>query len=42
MYNIAFIIEQALGHRTHGQNLHTLVPQDPEINPYWALPVWQP
>jgi glycosyltransferase involved in cell wall biosynthesis len=41
MYNIAFIIEQALGHRTHGQNLQSLVPNDPDIRPYWALPVWQ-
>lgn len=42
MYRIAFIIEQALGHRTHGQNLQVLVPNDPDITPYWGLPVQQP
>lgn len=41
MYQIGFIIEQALGHKTHGQNLQQTVPDDPEIIARWALPSWQ-
>ncbi|MCA9935426.1 MAG: glycosyltransferase family 4 protein [Anaerolineales bacterium] len=37
-YQIAFIIEQALGHVTHGQNLRALVPQDTAVQAHWALP----
>jgi glycosyltransferase involved in cell wall biosynthesis len=40
-YSIGFIIEQALGHISHGQNLQTNIQRDAEITPYWALPVWQ-
>lgn len=38
IYRIGFIIEQALGHVTHGQNLRALVPQDPAVQAHWALP----
>jgi glycosyltransferase involved in cell wall biosynthesis len=40
-YQIGFVIEQALGHVTHTQNLQANVPHDPAIEPYWALPRWQ-
>lgn len=33
MYHIAFVIEQALGHVTHTQNLQRNVPRDREIEP---------
>jgi glycosyltransferase involved in cell wall biosynthesis len=38
MYHLGFIIEQALGHITHGQNLQTNIPKDPEVQAYWGLP----
>lgn len=41
MYQIGFIVEQALGHVTHGKNLQQNVPADPEIKARWALPAWQ-
>ncbi len=41
MYRIGFIIEQALGHITHGQNLQRCVQQDREIHARWGLPEWQ-
>lgn len=37
-YHFGFIIEQALGHVTHGQNLQALVPLDPAVQAHWALP----
>ncbi len=40
MVKIGFIIEQALGHITHGQNLQQNVAQDPTIEAYWGLPTW--
>ena len=40
MYRIGFVIEQVLGHVTHGQNLQKNVPTDPEIMARWALPRW--
>jgi glycosyltransferase involved in cell wall biosynthesis len=40
MYRIGFVIEQALGHIAHGQNLQQNVPFDPEIDPQWILPGW--
>ncbi len=40
-YRIGFIIEQALGHITHGQNLQENVAQDKTIDAAWGLPVWQ-
>lgn len=41
MYNIGFIIEQALGHVTHTKNLRINVPKDKTISPTWMLPEWQ-
>lgn len=41
LYRIGFIIEQALGHVTHGQNLQALVLRDPTIRARWALPGWE-
>ncbi len=37
-YNIGFIIEQALGHITHGKNLAKNIELDPQINPFWGYP----
>jgi len=37
MYKVGFILEQALGHITHTQNLQRNVPADPAIQPYWGL-----
>ncbi len=37
-YQIGFIIEQALGHISHGQNLQQNVARDGEIQSYWGLP----
>src|SRR5512133_882125 len=41
MYQIGFIIEQALGHITHTQNLMANVPEDPQVKPYWGLVPWE-
>lgn len=35
MYRIAFVIEDVLGHITHGANLRSHVPEDPEVDPQW-------
>ena len=40
-YHIGFIIEQVLGHVTHGQNLQMNVALDPEVRASWALPTWK-
>ena len=37
VYNIGFIIEQALGHITHTQNLQPNVPNDPDVRAHWGL-----
>jgi glycosyltransferase involved in cell wall biosynthesis len=37
VYNIGFIMEQALGHVTHTKNLQANVPNDPEVQAYWGL-----
>lgn len=36
-YRVGMIVEQALGHRTHAQNLREAVPCDPEIDAVWGL-----
>ncbi len=36
--HVGFIIEQALGHITHGKNLQQNLLHDDEITPYWGLP----
>jgi glycosyltransferase involved in cell wall biosynthesis len=41
MYKIGFIIEQALGHITHGQNLQTNIPKDPDVQAYWGFPAFE-
>ena len=38
MYHIGFIIEQVLGHVTHGQNLKKNLTRDPSVAAYWGLP----
>jgi glycosyltransferase involved in cell wall biosynthesis len=40
LYQVGFVIEQALGHITHGQNLQRYIPHDTEINAHWAMPAW--
>lgn len=40
-YHIGFIVEQALGHVTHGQNLQANVAQDPAVVAHWGLPAWE-
>lgn len=37
IYDIAFVLEQALGHVTHAKNLQVNVPKDPEVRAHWAL-----
>ena len=37
VYNIGFVMEQALGHVTHTKNLQANVPNDPEICAHWGL-----
>lgn len=39
-YRIGFIVEQSLGHRTHGQNLHTILERFPNIEAHWVEPAW--
>ena len=41
MHKVGFIVEQALGHVTHGKNLQALVPQDGDIEPFWGLPAFE-
>lgn len=41
IYQIGFILEQALGHITHAQNLQANIPNDPEVRPYWGLVPWE-
>ena len=38
MVRIGFIIEQALGHKTHGQNLEKNVDRDPSVTAVWGFP----
>ena len=40
-YQIGFVVEQSLGHRTHGQNLHTILERFPNIEARWVEPTWQ-
>jgi glycosyltransferase involved in cell wall biosynthesis len=35
--DIAFVIEQALGHITHGDNLRAHVPEDVDVRAHWVL-----
>ncbi|MDG4603576.1 MAG: hypothetical protein P9C55_12525 [Defluviicoccus sp.] len=36
-YDVAFVIEQALGHATHADNLRATIGTDQAIRPHWAL-----
>ena len=38
VYRFGFIIEQALGHITHGQNLRRFIDPDPSVQVHWGLP----
>jgi glycosyltransferase involved in cell wall biosynthesis len=40
-YRIGFIVEQALGHVTHGQNLNKNVLKDASVEAWWGFPSWQ-
>lgn len=40
LYHFGFVVEQVLGHITHGQNLQAYVSENPEIQAYWSLPIW--
>jgi len=37
-YQLGFIVERALGHATHGQNLQAAVATDTAVLPAWAFP----
>jgi glycosyltransferase involved in cell wall biosynthesis len=37
VYDIGFVLEQALGHITHAKNLLTNIPKDPEVRAHWGL-----
>jgi glycosyltransferase involved in cell wall biosynthesis len=39
LYRFGFVVEQVLGHVTHGQNLQTNVERDSSIQAFWSLPV---
>lgn len=41
MVHIGFVIEQALGHVTHGKNLQHNVPKDHSIEAHWAFPAFE-
>ncbi len=41
LYKIGFVIEQALGHVTHGQNLRRNIANDPELEAFWVFPKWE-
>lgn len=41
MYRFGFIIEQALGHITHGKNLQQNIALDADVTALWGLPSWE-
>jgi glycosyltransferase involved in cell wall biosynthesis len=41
VYRIGFILEQALGHITHTQNLQRNIPADRTVEPHWGLVAWE-
>ena len=41
MVQIGFVIEQALGHVTHGKNLQNNVPKDKSVEAHWAFPAFE-
>lgn len=40
LYRFGFVVEQVLGHITHGQNLQANVARDSSIRADWSMPVW--
>lgn len=40
-YRLAFVIEQALGHKTHAQNLRNILSQYSDLDISWIFPEWQ-
>ncbi|GAB4214582.1 MAG: glycosyltransferase family 4 protein [Roseiflexaceae bacterium] len=40
-YHIGFVLEQALGHVTHSQNLRANVLRDPQVQALWGLVPWE-
>lgn len=42
VYDIAFVLEQALGHITHGSNLRDHVPDDPAVRAHWLPLPFEP
>ena len=40
-FDFGFIVEQALGHKTHGQNLHNNIAQDETIAAQWGFPIFE-
>lgn len=41
-YDIAFVIEDVIGHATHAANLRARVPDDPEVRPHWIPLAFDP
>ncbi len=41
MYRFAFVVEQVLGHITHGANLRAHVPGDPAVEAHWVYPKYE-
>lgn len=41
VYKVGFIVEQALGHITHTQNLQQNVPADDSVEAHWGLITWE-
>jgi glycosyltransferase involved in cell wall biosynthesis len=41
MYDIAFVVEQVLGHITHGANLRRHVVDSPEVRAHWVYPPYE-
>ncbi|MCB9135450.1 MAG: glycosyltransferase family 4 protein [Anaerolineales bacterium] len=41
MYRFGFIVEQALGHITHGKNLQALIPKAPDVQASWGFPAFE-
>ncbi len=40
-YRFGFIVEQALGHKTHAQNLRAILGTESDVEIRWVLPDWQ-
>ncbi len=40
LFHFGFIVEQSLGHVTHGLNLQQHIPADPTVQAAWGFPSW--